>query len=37
MYDLPGTGTFLVVMAIAAIAGWAVIEGTIGLFGFIFG
>ncbi len=37
MYDLPGTGTFLLLMVIAAIVGWAAIEGVISLFSFIFG
>lgn len=37
MYNLPGTGTFLLLIVISAFGGWAAIEGLIKLFGLIFG
>ncbi|MHA3203263.1 hypothetical protein [Yersinia pseudotuberculosis] len=35
MYDLPGTGTFIVLGFICAVAGWGVIEFILWLFSFI--
>lgn len=36
MYDLPGTGTFIVCCLICAVLGWGVIEGLIYLCKWIF-
>ncbi|OAT16809.1 hypothetical protein M977_04428 [Buttiauxella gaviniae ATCC 51604] len=35
MYDLPGTGTFLVLAVICGVVGWGVIEFILWLFSFV--